>query len=155
MDQIDQIDWKAELRKIERQFDGLPPEPPPTEIRTQKLANIREREQAERQITVVGASARLLLVGVLLGAPWWWPYANACGFGLAAFLAAKSMIVVGGLWSAVFAWRNRLVASHTVALAFVFTGLALLAAELLPRLGYVSIATMGDPHWRCAAGLFQ
>ncbi len=155
MDQTDQIDWKAELRKIERQFDGLPPEPPPPENRPPKLANIREREQAERQITLIGASARLLLVGSLLGALWWWPYANGCGFGLAAFLAAKVMIVVGGLWGAVFAWRNRLVASHTVALTFVFTGLALLAAEVLPRLGYVSIAAMGAPHWRCATVLFQ
>ncbi|HTJ24080.1 MAG TPA: hypothetical protein VL383_16895 [Gemmatimonadaceae bacterium] len=155
MDQTDQIDWKAELRKIERQFDGLPAEPAPTESRTQKLPNIREREQTERQITVIGASARLVLVGLLVGALWWWPYANGCGFGLAAFLAAKVMIVVGGLWGAVFAWRNRLVASHVVALAFVFTGLALVAAEVLPRLGYVSIAAMGAPHWRCATGLFQ
>jgi hypothetical protein len=155
---MDQIDWKAELRKIEREYDGLPPEPlppnPPAEIRGQKLPNIRAREQAERNVMLVAASARLVLVGLLLGALWWWPYANSCGFGLAAFLSAKMMIVVGGIWGAVFAWRNRLVTSHTIAVAFVFAGLALLAAEVLPRLGYVSIAAMGAPHWRCAAGLF-
>ena len=163
---MDQIDWKAELRKIEREYDGLPPEPPtaesrsvspespPAEIRGQKLPNIRAREQADRNVMFVAASARLVLVGLLIGALWWWPYANSCGFGLAAFLSAKMMIVVGGGWGAVFAWRNRLATSHTIAVAFVFTGLALLATEVLPRLGYVSIAAMGAPHWRCAVGLF-
>ena len=156
---MDQIDWKAELRKIEREYDGLPPEPalpnPPAEIKGQKLANIRVREQAERKVMLFAASARLALVGSLLGALWWWPYANSCGFGLAAFLSAKTMIVVGGMWGAVFAWRNRLVTSHTIAVAFVFTGLALLAADVLPRLGYITIPHMGAVHLRCPAISFS
>lgn len=160
---MDQIDWKAELRKIEREYDGLPPEPPTAEnrsvpqgppaaeIRGQKLPTIRAREEADRKLTLFAASARLVLVGSLLGALWWWPYANSCGFGLAAFLSAKTMIVVGGVWGAAFAWRNRLVTSHTIAVAFVFTGLALLAADVLPRLGYITIPHMGAVHLRCPA----
>jgi len=160
---MDQIDWKAELRKIEREYDGLPPEPPTAEIRVvppetpaaqnrgQKLPNIRAREQTERNVVLLAASARLVLVGLLLGALWWWPYANSCGFGLAAFLSAKAMIVVGGVWGAVFAWRNRLAASHTIAVAFTVVGIALIAAELLPRLGYVTIPHMGAVHMRCPA----
>lgn len=160
---MDQIDWKAELRKIEREYDGLPPEPPTAEDRSvppeppaaqhkgQKLPNIRAREEAERKVTLLAASARLVLVGVLLGALWWWPYANSCGFGLAAFLIAKAMIVVGGVWGAVFAWRNRLATSHTIAVAFAVVGLALIAAELLPRLGYVTVPHMGAVHLRCPA----
>ena len=119
------------------------------------MANIRVREQAERKVMLFAASARLALVGLLLGALWWWPYANSCGFGLAAFLSAKTMIVVGGMWGAVFAWRNRLVTSHTIAVAFVFTGLALLAADVLPRLGYITIPHMGAVHLRCPAISFS
>jgi len=148
---MDQIDWHVELRKIEREYDGLPPEPSRAETRAQRLAKLHAREQAERRMTLFGAGARLLLVGLLLGALWWWPYAAKCGPGLGAFLGAQSMIVVGGVWAAVFSWRHRLAASHTIALVFLVTGLALVAAQVLPRFGLVTVAGMHATRWRCAA----
>src|SRR5687768_17490413 len=114
-----QIDWKTELRKIERQYDGLPPEPSPVAARAKKMAERRAREDAVRQRALLGGAGRLALVATLLGALYWWPYATDCGPDLAALLGAQSMIVVGGLWTAVFAWRHRLAANHTIALVLL------------------------------------
>ena len=151
IDRTDEIDWNVELRKIEREYAGLPPEPSPAEIRARKLAELRAREEAEKRMAVVGASARLLLVASLTGALWWWPYASKCGFSLALLIGAQFMVVVAGVWAAVFTWRHRFAASHTVALVFVLTGLVLVAAQVLPRLGYVTVAGMHATQWRCAA----
>lgn len=150
---MSEIDWNVELRKIEREYDGLPPEPSPAELRAQRAAEARAREEAERSLAVFGAMLRLLLVGLLLGALWWWPYATGCGSGLAALLAAQTMVVVGGLWAAVYTFRHQLPTSHAMALLFLFTGLALLAAQVLPRLGYVTITGMPAMHWRCVAAI--
>ena len=144
------IDWNTELRTIARQYDGLPPEPSPMEARARKAAEAREREKVEQRFAALGASVRLLLVASLLGALYWWPYAIGCGGGLIGLLAAQAMVVVGGLWTAVFSWRHRLAASHTLALGFVLAGLVLSAAQVLPRLGYVTVAGVDGTQWRCA-----
>ena len=146
-----QIDWTRELRKIEREYDGLPPEPSPVAARAQKMAQRRAREEAVRRRALLGGAGRLLLVAALLGALPWWPYATDCGPDLAALLGAQAMIVVGGLWTAVFAWRHRLAANHTIALLLLMAGLALVAAQVLPRLGWVTIPGMDATAWRCAA----
>lgn len=144
------IDWNTELRTIARQYDGLPPELSPMEARARKAAETREREKVAQRFAALGAIARLLLVASLLGALYWWPYATGCGGGLIGLLAAQAMVVVGGLWTAVFSWRHRLAASHTLALGFVLAGLVLSAAQVLPRLGYVTVAGVDGTQWRCA-----
>lgn len=146
-----EIDWNTELRKIEREYDGLPPEPSPAAQRAQRAAEQRAREQAETRLAAFSAIVRLSLVAALVSALWWWPYDTDCGAGLAGYLGAQCMIVVGGLWVAVHAWRYRLATSHTIALLFLLTGLVLVAGQVLPRLGYVTITGMGATHWRCAA----
>lgn len=151
IDGTDEIDWNVELRKIEREYQGLPPEPSPAEVRARKLAEIRAREEADKRMSVVGASARLVLVAALTGALWWWPYASKCGLSLALLIGAQSMVVVAGVWAAVFSWRHRFPASHTAALVLVLTGLVLVAAQVLPRFGYVTVAGMHATQWRCAA----
>lgn len=143
------IDWNRELRAIERQYDGLPPERSPAQVRAQRKAERRAREEAEQRMAIVGTRARVILVASLLAALYWWPYAANCGGGLAAFVGAQFMIVVGALWCAAISWRNRLVASHTAALALLVVGLALVAAQVLPRLGYVSVAGIHTTAWRC------
>lgn len=152
---MSEIDWNTELRKIEREYDGLPPEPSPAELRAQRAADARARQEAERSLARFGASLRLLLVAALLGALWWWPYATSCGVGLDALLLAQTMVVVGGLWTAVFAFRHHLATSHTAALVLVLTGLVLLAAQVLPRLGYITVTGMDATHWRCVAALVR
>lgn len=143
------IDWNSELRTIERQYDGLPPEPNPTAERVRRTAELRAREQAARRLALLGAAARLALSGALLAAIAWWPYGTRCGPGLAGFLAAGGMIVLGGGWSAVHAWRHRLAIGHIVALTILVAGLAILSAQLLPRLGYATIVGIEAGPWRC------
>ena len=143
------IDWNTELRAIEREFDGLPPEPSPAELRALRKAERRARERAEERMAAYATRAHVVLVAGLLTALYWWPYATSCGGGLAAYVGAQLMIVVGALWGSVSAWRNRLVASHTVALLLLVAGLVLVASQVLPRLGYVSIAGFHTTQWRC------
>ena len=145
------IDWKRELRNIERQFDGLPPEPSASVVKARKVIEQREKERLEHRAAVIGATGRLVLVTTLLAGLFWWPYAADCGVFLAGFLAAQTMIVVGGLWSALYAWRHRLGASHTIALLLLLTGLALVAAQVLPRLGYGTLVWATGMGWRCGA----
>ena len=161
MVRMQDIDWKAELRKIEREFDGLPPEPTVGEVRAREVVTRRAREHPEprseqrmvsdQHLVLIGAGARLGLVAALLGALWWWPYDITCGAGVIPFVGALVMVVVGGLWAAVFSWRHRLAMTHTAALLFVLTGLALLAVHVLPRSGYVTITGRPAVHWRCVA----
>ena len=146
------IDWNVELRKIEREYDGLPPLPSPTVLRAQKAAEQRAREEAEHRVAVLAAGARLILVASLVAALFWWPYATDCGPDLAGFLGAQAMIVVGGVWTAVHAWRHRLATSHTIALVLVLIGIALVAAHVLPRLGYATVVGIDATGWRCTAG---
>lgn len=143
------IDWNVELRTIEREYDGLPPEPSTAAGRARRIAELREREQAERRLALFGSAARLVLAGGLLAAIAWWPYGARCGAGLAGFLMAGGMIVLGGGWSAVHAWRHRLAISHGIALAIVLAGLAILSAQVLPRLGYATVVGVEANAWQC------
>lgn len=144
------IDWNRELRKIEREYDGLPPEPSVAVVKARKAAEQRAREASERRRAAIGVVARLALVASLLAALWWWPYAADCGVGLAGLVGAESMIAVGGLWSAAFAWRHRLAAGHVVALLLLLAGTVLVSAEVLTREGYVKIAGVEAAGWSCS-----
>lgn len=143
------IDWNRELRAIEREYDGLPPEPSAAEVRARRRAERRARAEAEQRLAIVGTRARVALVASLLGALYWWPYTTSCGGGLAALVGAQLMIVVGAAWCAASSWRNRLVASHTLALALLVVGAALVAVQVLPRLGYLGVAGSRAIAWSC------
>lgn len=143
------IDWNVELRKIERQFDGLPPAPSIAVQKARKEREQREKQAVEARVTQLSALARLLLVVTLTAALPWWPYATGCGPGVAALVAAYGMVAVGGLWVATYAWRHRLAASHALALAFVLAGLVLVASQVLPRAGYVTIRGVEASGWSC------
>ena len=148
---MSEIDWNLELRKIERQYDGLPPEPSASVVKARKAREQRQREQVEARVAQFGAVARLVLVATLVTALYWWPYATRCGLDLAALLVAQSMVIVGGLWAAAYAWRHRLAACHAVALLLLLAGLVLVSAQLLPRAGWVTIVGIEATEWRCVA----
>jgi hypothetical protein len=147
---MEAIDWNRELRKIEREYDGLPPEPSASVAKARKAAEQRARDEAERKRARLGVSLRLGLVLSLLVALWWWPYATACGVELVAFVGAESMIAIGGLWTAVYAWRHRIGFGHTIALVLLMTGMTLVAMQVLPRTGYVTIVGVETTRWACA-----
>ena len=149
---MSEIDWDVELRKIEREYDGLPPEPSIARLRAERAALLRKQEEAVTRRALLGAWARLLLVGALAASLYWWPYGRACGVPLGAFLAATVMVTLGGLWIAAHTWRYRLATSHTVALTLLVGGLALVASEVLPRTGVATVRWVNAAGWACDAG---
>jgi hypothetical protein len=140
-----QDDWSTQLKKIEREFEGLPPEPSPA---YKKLQSEEERRAQERA-AMFGGGARLVLVFALFVALASWPYERSCGVGLFEYLGVELVIIVGGLWVAFTTWRHRLPKMHTLSLLIVLTGLALMAIEILPRIGYAAVDPKHPPQFSC------
>ena len=88
---------------------------------------------------------RVALVLLLAASMPLWPYARGCGFGLFAYLAAASVVVLGGVWAAVSSWRRHRAIAHIIALLVIIWGLGLLTAEVLPRVGYAKHVI----RWTC------
>jgi len=150
---MDEIDWNTELRKIEREFDGLPPEPTPTQVRARRAADQRAERLRRERATLLGVLARLLPVVALAGAIVLWPYRRDCGAGLFAYMGAEGVIVVGGLWLVTCTWRARMAKSHGAALILILWGLMLIGHQLLPRIGYAKTDASNPARWWCADGL--
>lgn len=146
---MSEIDWDAEIRKIEREYDGLPPEQPAGLARSRKAAEWRERQRIAEGRAILGAWVRIALVVVLATALYWWPNAHQCGRDLGEFMAATMMVVIGGLWVSAFTWRHRLATIHGAAIALLVSGLTLVAAQTLPRAGLATIGGIHASQWRC------
>ncbi len=142
-------DWSSQLKKIEREFEGLPPEPSPAFKKLQSEEERRAQERARQRVAMIGAGARLILVFALFGALLVWPYANDCGGGLFSYLGVEAVIVAGGLWVAFTTWRARLPKMHTLSLLIILVGLILIAADVLPRTGYASVDPKHPPQLWC------
>ncbi len=158
------IRWSQELRKIEREYDGLQPAPAQpkarakarvkprapsrTQIRLQKVQEIIARGRLEEQLAAVGVWARLALVGALATSLFWWPYQHDCGFPLAAYLSAHVMVLVGGMTLAMQAWRERAVWPFAGVTTFMLVAWTVLALNALPRFGY-SPAAVQRASWAC------
>jgi hypothetical protein len=142
-------DWSTKLKKIEREFEGLPPEPSPAFKKLQSEEERRAQERAKQRVAMIGAGARLILVFALFGALAVWPYENECGWGLIGYVGAQAVIVAGGLWVAFTTWRARLAKMHILSLIIILVGLSLITAEVLPRTGYASVDPKNPPHLWC------
>jgi len=148
---MSEIDWTTELKKIEREYDGLPPEPTPAELNRKRTSEWREQERLRDSALRIGAWGRALLVIALATAINFWPYFRGCGVGLFAYAGAESMVVLSGLWLVVWSWHGRMVRTHIVAVTMVLWGLGLLAAQILPRVGYARVDPANPPGWLCSA----
>ncbi len=142
-------DWSTQLKKIEREFEGLPPEPSAAFKKLQTEEERRAQERAKQRTAMFGAGARLILVFALFGALIIWPYANDCGWGLFGYVGAEAVIVAGGLWVAFTTWRARLPKMHILSLLIILIGLILIAADVLPRTGYASVDPKHPPQLWC------
>ena len=142
-------DWSTKLKNIEREFDGLPPEPSPAFKKMQSEEERRAQERAQQRAAAIGAGARLILVFALFGALAIWPYANNCGAGWFGYVGAEAVIVAGGLWVAFTTWRYRLPKMHALSLVIILVGLVLIASEVLPRTGYASVDPKNPPQLWC------
>lgn len=146
-----EIDWNTELRKVERQFDGLPPEPTAEELRAWRAAEEREQRRRDEVNGAAGAWTRLFLVIALVGSLYFWPYARVCGAGLSGFVGAEGVVTVGGIWVLMYSWRRRVRLAHAAAFVVVLVGLTLVSLELLPRIGYAKPDPTRPARWACAA----
>jgi len=141
--------WASQLKKIEREFDGLPPVPSPAVQKMQSEAERRAKEKAQQRVAMFGAGARLILVFAVGAAIAMWPYSRECGWGWIGYVGVEAVIVAGGLWVAFTTWRGRLPKMHAFSLLIVLGGLVLIAAEVLPRVGYAAIDPKHPPQMWC------
>jgi hypothetical protein len=144
-----QDDWSTQLKKIEREFEGLPPEPSPAFKKLQSEEQRRAKERTQQRAAMIGGGARLVLVAALGVALAFWPYDNQCGLGLTGYLAVEVVIVIGGLWVAMTTWRARLPKMHILSLLIALTGMVLIAIEILPRVGYAAVDPKNPPSFGC------
>lgn len=144
-----QDDWSTQLKKIEREFEGLPPEPSPAFKKMQSEEQRRAQERTQQRAAMIGGGARLVLVAALGVALAFWPYENQCGSGLFGYLAVELVIIIGGLWVAISTWRARLPRMHILSLLIALTGLVLVAIEVLPRVGYAAVDPKQPPAFSC------
>ena len=142
-------DWDKELKKIDRQLEGLSDEAlMPTKAAPSPGAKAAVVEKQQKTRTT-GAFLRLALAVALGVGMLFWPYAARCGVGLAVYLFATAAVVGGGVWSAVWTWKHRTARAHMLSLLLVVWGIVLGAQEVLPRIGYAK-PTLGRPAiWSC------
>jgi hypothetical protein len=151
-------EWDKKLAEVDRAIAKLPakapsepPQPapakpgalPPAQAPAQAPAGVSPRSRPRSR--PLGVWVRVGLTAVLALALTQWPFAYACGLGLAAYLGAVGVVVVSGGWAAVSTWRLRLPKAHGLALLTILGGLTLLALELLPRIGYAGTTLT----WTC------
>jgi hypothetical protein len=146
---VAQDDWSIQLKKLEREFEGLPPEPSLAYKKLQSEEERRAQDRARQRAALIGVFARLILVAAVAIALVFWPYEKECGLGLFGFLGTEAVIVVGGVWVAITTWRARLPRMHLVSLAITLAGLVSIAAEVLPRTGYAAVDPKNPPHFSC------
>lgn len=148
---LSEINWAVELRKIEREFDGLPPEPTQTELRHRRETDRMDRERQDAAAASFGVYFRLTLVLGLAVSLACWPYEVTCGAMLSGYLGAVIMLVVAGVWTATATFTHRMPKRHLTAVLVVLWGLMLGAAQVLPRIGYANPAPGRSTMWRCDA----
>jgi hypothetical protein len=159
-------DWSKELAKIDKQLEGLSEEALVSKPVTAPAGRGRGDESgdrgpltassagavpenAHRAAGPFGAYARLTLSVVLGVAIVLWPYEARCGIGLAAYLAAVTVVAVSGAWSAVWTWRHRAARAHVLSLLILLWGLVLGSMEVLPRVGYAKPDLRHPAGWMC------
>ncbi|HEY9227310.1 MAG TPA: hypothetical protein VIP11_11720 [Gemmatimonadaceae bacterium] len=145
---MSEIDWNVELRKISREYDGLPPERTRTQIRLQKIQEVAARHRLNERLSIIGLWVRLALVAVLTVSLFWWPYGRSCGFPLVAFLISNAMVIAGGLSLTPRTWRERMVWPFGGSIVLVVVAWTVIALHTLPRLGYAPLGAT-TAGWTC------
>jgi hypothetical protein len=143
-------DWDKEMKKIDRQLESISDDALISTSGAKAPAEKAKVAEVQRTTTTFGVFARLMLAVVLGLAMLFWPYSARCGPGLFAFLFASGMVVVGGVWSAVWTWRHRSAQAHILSLLLVVWGLVLAGLEILPRTGYATPTTQHPATWMCS-----
>ena len=153
------MNWNTQRPQTARERDGFHPKgaraqrprrPSKTEFRLARIQEISAKYAFYDRLSVIGVWTRLVLIGALTVALFWWPYGRDCGFGLVAFLGSNATAIVAGLALSARTWRDRTPWPFTGSLLFVALAWAVIALHTLPRLGY-SGSGAAVAGWYCAA----
>jgi hypothetical protein len=141
----DIINWKAELKKIEREYDTHGASGKRASAERFAAAPLSPEELTNGAMLRIGLSLAVS-IGIVF-----WPYTHDCGSGLFWFLGAAIVVVVGGLWSVFWTWRSRMPRAHALSLVIVLWGLAVSATQVVPRASYAASALSAAPsgRWFC------
>lgn len=142
--------WDQELKRIEREFHGMSPDPVIRLDSARAAAEKHAQERRRNRRAAIAVWARLALVVALAAAINAWPYPRACGAGLFAYMGAAGIAGTGAIWVAASSWTARLAGAHMLSMVVLIASLALLALEVAPRVGYAKVDGPA-PAWRCAA----
>lgn len=149
-------DWDKEMADIDRLLaadKAPPPSAAPSGGAVAKSSGApmaapapRAAAPATRPRDALGVWLKVLL-GALGGAAlFYWPYGKVCGGPLYLYLLGVLAVTSAGLWAMRGAWTHRRGGAHIVGLLVFLLGLGLAAAEILPRVGYTTVART----WTCS-----
>lgn len=144
-------DWDKELADVDRAIQKMkaPLNPPPAPPGTgQRPMVAPAAAPATKEATRGGRLAtwfRVVLVLLLGAAAPFWPYPHHCGLNLFLYLGVVGLVVIAGVWGASSSWHRRMGLPHVLSILTVIWGLALVASEVLPRIGYAAASLA----WGC------
>ena len=136
---MNETNWDLELKSISREFDGLPGAPVSSLDNARRAAEKHARQVRATRNAAIGTWVRAGLVAAVAGSLYYWPYARECGAGLFAFMGAGLVITAGALWVMALAWKWRLGRASAAGMVLVIASLAILASQVLPRVGYAKV----------------
>jgi hypothetical protein len=138
-------DWDKDLAAVDKAIESWKATTPGTSPSSAKPTPVVVAAAKEPQKGAMATWLRVLLVLAFAIAVPFWPYPRACGINLFLYMGVISLLVVAGVWGAANSWGRRLGNPHVLSLLTVVWGLALLAAEVLPRIGYAA----QQAQWMC------
>lgn len=141
--------WDNELKKIDRQLEGLSDEALLPARGAPTPAAKAQAVEKQAGTSTLGVLLRLLVAVGLGVAIAFWPYGTRCGLPLLGFLASAGVVMAAGIWTARWTWRHRSGRGHVIALALVLWGALLMAREVLPRVGYAAPTPDRPAVWLC------
>jgi hypothetical protein len=149
---VSQTNWDRELKRIEREFEGDSPDPIIRLENARKASSRHAKEQRNgRPRGTLAVWVRLALVVALAAGMRFWPYSHECGVGLFSYIGAATLIGTGALWAAASSWQARVAKAHAASMLMFILALALLATQILPRIGYAKVDATNPPSWSCTA----
>lgn len=146
---MSQTDWDRELKRIEREFEGGSADPVIRLDNSRKAAGRHAKDQRKARTVALAVWVRLILVVALAAGMYFWPYARACGVGLFGYMGAATLVGAGSLWVSASSWQARLVRAHAASMLMLIVALALLASQILPRIGYAKVNAAHPQVWMC------
>ena len=110
------------MKKIDKQLESISDDALISTSSAKAPAEKAKVAAVQRTTTTFGVFARLMLAVALGLGMLFWPYSARCGPGLGYPLGAVTVVVVGGVWCAVWTWRHRAAKAHVLSLLLVMCG---------------------------------